>query len=172
MTTTWTRTTASVALARGVGYTGRMTLAEFILAACLKLAPGRDHAALAEAITDRVEAEAPIFRADTDKRKTAAELVAVAFRESSLRADAVGDKGTSFCAFQIHKTSGGSPALTEDVHACVAAAFAMLRTSARVCPAHPVAWYAEGPGGCDSSRAQRISRDRMALAAWLVRTVR
>jgi len=48
----------------------------------------------------------------------------------------------------------------------------MLRTSLRVCPSHPIAWYASGPAGCGSTRAQRISRDRMNLAAYLVGQVK
>lgn len=141
---------------------------EWILAAMLTLAPNRDHAALAEAITNVVEAERPLFADDDDKRKTAALLVAVAFRESSLRADAVGDHGRSFCALQIHRSSGGSAALLEDAEACAFKGLELLRESLRVCPAHPVAWYAEGgTQSCSSPRAQRISRDRMALARWL-----
>lgn len=148
-----------------------MTVAPFVIAAMSVLSPGRDHERLGAAIAAKVDAERPLFAGDTDHRKTAAYLVAIAFRESSFRLDAVGDHGGSYCAFQVHRTSGGSRALLDDPDACVAAAFAMLRTSGLVCPAHPLAWYAEGPGGCASLRAQRISRDRLALAAWLARTV-
>ncbi len=148
------------------------TLYAFVLAACLLLAPKRDHVRLATEIAERVQREDPIFKGDEDRRKTAALMVAVAFREGSLRPEVVGDKGDSFCTYQIHKTSGGTIALTVDVAACVAAGLSMLRTSARTCSAHPVAWYAEGPSGCESTRAQRISRDRVALAAWLVRSVK
>ena len=95
-------------------------------------------------------------------------MVAVAFRESTFVADALGDKGDSFCAFQIHRSSGGSPALLEDVDACVSAGLSLLRQSIRVCPSYPIAWYASGPLGCGNARAQRISRDRMNLAAYLV----
>lgn len=135
------------------------------------LAPGRDHAALATAITARVLAEPPLFRDDASKLHTAAYLVAVAFRESSLTVDIVGDHGRSFCAFQIHESSGGTTALRTDPDACVAAAFAMLRTSMKVCPSSPLAWYAEGPRGCGSPRAQRISRDRLGIASRLAKTV-
>ncbi len=148
------------------------TLYAFVLAACLLLAPKRDHVRLATEIAERVQREGPIFKGDEDKRKTAGLLVAVAYREGSLDPAVIGDHGHSFCTFQIHDTSGGTIALTLDVAACVAAGFSMLRTSARTCSAHPVAWYAEGPNGCESPRAQRISRDRVALAAWLVRTIR
>ena len=153
----------------------------WVLAASSTLAPGRSHDRLAEAITKRVEAEAPLFKGDEDKKRTASFLVAVAFRESSLRADAVGDfrkgKPTSFCAFQVHtwdgKTQEGwtGPELAEDPDKCVTVAMRMLRQSMRSCPEHPLAFYAEGPKGCTSVRGQRISRDRMAIAQRLVRDV-
>ena len=149
-----------------------MTTASFVLAAAQLLAPGRDHTVLATAIATRVDAEAPLFQADTDKRKTAAWLVAVAFRESSLRLDAVGDHGHSVCAFQIY---GGAQALLTDADRCVSVAFYMLRTSMRYCPAFPLAWYAAGGDAakaCASPQAQRLSRDRSALASRLVRDVK
>lgn len=157
-------------------------LLAWVLAASSTLAPARDHDRLATAIASRVQAEAPLFKDDDDRRRTAALLVAIAFRESSLDAKAVGDmhggKPTSFCAFQIHlpygaKTAEGwsSQDLLEDADKCVGAALHMLRTSVKVCPSHPVAWYAEGPVGCASERAQNISRDRLALARKLVTDV-
>lgn len=148
-------------------------MATFALAAMQLLAPNRDHAPLAAAIEARVALEPPLFRDDADKRRTTAYLVAVAFRESSLTVDIAGDHGRSFCAFQIHQSAGGTASLRTNVDACVAKGFDMLRTSMKICPAHPLAWYAEGgAGSCSSARAQRISRDRTALAAWLVRSVR
>ena len=158
------------------------TLFAWVVAASSLLAPSRQHDALAEAIATRAEAEAPLFKGDEDRRKTSALLVAIAFRESSLRADAVGDhvagKPTSFCAFQLHlpfdhKTAEGWTAaeLVEDPTKCVTAAMRMLRESMRMCPAHPLAFYAAGPIGCENARAQRISRDRMAIAQQLLRRV-
>lgn len=146
-----------------------MTILFFVLAAMTSLAPGRDHTVLATAIAARVLDEPPLFQADVSKLRTAAYLVAVAFRESSLTLDIAGDHGRSFCAFQIHDSSGGTAALRSDADACVAKAFGMLRTSMHECPSSPLAWYAEGPRGCSSARAQRLSRDRLALAARLVR---
>lgn len=160
------------------------SLLTWVLAASSTLAPApaRPHDALAEAITARVEAEPPLFRGDEDKRRTASLLVAMAFRESSLRADAVGDKvngkPTSFCAFQIHlpynrTTPEGwsGEDLLADPEKCVSTAMRMIRLSMKVCPDHPIAWYAAGPAGCTSERAQRISRDRLAIAQYLVRKV-
>ncbi len=143
-----------------------MTTLEWVLAAMLSLAPGRDHAELAGAIVQAIGEAPPLFRDDDGRRRTAALLVAVAFRESSFRMSAVSKTG-DHCAFQIH----GRPELADDVDACTRVALAMLRESMRACRAHPLAFYAEGPRGCSSVRAQRISRDRMTLAARLVRVV-
>ncbi len=155
----------------------------WVVAASSLLAPARQHDELARAIANRVEAEAPLFKDDEDRHRTAALLVAIAFRESSLRAAAVGDhvggKPTSFCAFQVHLPWGAKTAdgwtgsdLLDDPEKCVAAAMRMLRVSIRVCPSSPIAWYASGPAGCESPRAQRISRDRMAIAQRLLKDVR
>ncbi len=119
-----------------------------------------------------VDADEPFFRGDVNKKRTLALHVAVAFREGSLRTSVVGDGGHSYCAFQVHDSSGGTQALTESANLCAEAGHKMLRTSIRVCHEHPVAWYAEGPKGCDSERAQRISRDRVALADRLARSLR
>lgn len=158
------------------------TLLSWVLAASSLLAPGRSHDRLAQAITARVEAEAPLFKNDEDRHKTSALLVAIAFRESSLRANAVGDfsrgKPTSFCAFQVNlpgtKTKEGwtGDDLLEDPDKCVTVAMRFVRDSMRVCPEHPIAWYAAGPKGCTNAHAQRISRDRVAIAQRLVREVR
>ncbi len=47
----------------------------------------------------------------------------------------------------------------------------MLRDSRRMDPKNPIAFYARGPK-YKSEEAQRISRDRMALAALLIRSKR
>jgi hypothetical protein len=155
----------------------------WIVAATTMLSPTRHHDDLAQAIATQVEAEPPLFNGDDDRVRTSALLVAIAFRESSLRADAVGDhvrgKPTSFCAFQLHLPGGAKTAegwtgaeIAEDPAKCVTAAMRLLRASMRACPSSPLAWYAAGPTGCESVRAQRISRDRMSLAQRLVRDVR
>ena len=100
------------------------------------------------------------------EKKTAALVVAVAFRESTFDMKAK-SKTNDHCAMQINRR----PDLAEDPSACVRVGVTMLRESMRACPGHPIAFYAEGPRGCASTRAQNISRDRMALAARLVRTV-
>jgi hypothetical protein len=155
------------------------TLFAFALTSMKFLAPEAnrqsDHAV--KALVAVVETEEPLFKDDTEKFRTTALMIAVAFREGSLRPIVVGDcteskpgekcKGRprSFCTLQIHETSGGSTALNEDPVLCFRAGFRLLKTSFRVCPSHPVAWYAEGgKSSCQSVRAQRISNDRMYLA--------
>lgn len=133
-----------------------------VIAMMLSLAPGRDHSELGGAIARVVEAEPAIFKDDASKVKTAALVVAVAFRESSFVNSAIGDQGHSVCAMQIYD---GPKALLADADACVRRGLAMLRESARVCPKAPVAWYAVGGAGpCSNARAIRISNDRMAIA--------
>jgi hypothetical protein len=119
-----------------------------------ELAPNRDHGELAWAVTINATSE-----------MEAAVLTAVTFRESSLRNDAVGDGGHSVCACQIYD---GAKALLKDPIACVAKGASMLRESRRIDPKNPIAFYARGPRW-KSEEAQRISRDRMALATKLVR---
>lgn len=142
----------------------------YVLRAMSLAAPERDHTELATAIADRVEAEAPLFKGDTDKERTVDIMLAVSFRESTHRNDAVGDHGQSFCAFQIHlpggaKTSEGwtGDDLRSDANRCVAVAFRMLRQSIRIDADHPLAFYARGPR-YRTEEARRLSRDRVALA--------
>lgn len=90
-------------------------------------------------------------------------MVAIAFRESSLDTRQVGDHGSSFGAFQLHASSGGTAALLDDPLAQGRIAHRMMRESMRVDRAHPIAFYARGPRW-QSLEAQRISNDRMAIA--------
>lgn len=144
-----------------------MTVLEFVVAAMLSLAPARDHSPNAAAIAEVIEAEPALFKDDVSKVRTAALVVAIAFRESSFRNEAV-SKTRDFCMMQVNRR----PELADDARACVRVAMTMLRESMRVCPAHPLAFYAAGPGGCSNARAQRISFDRMWLARRLVSTVK
>lgn len=145
-----------------------MSLYWVVLAMMLRLSPSDDpiarHGALAVAITTVASEESPLFAGDESRERTAALLVAVAFRESSLNASITGDGGHSVCAMQIYD---GGQALNEDPIACVRTGFRMLRTSIRVDRTNPVAFYARGPRW-DSEGARRISRDRMALARSLL----
>ncbi len=143
-----------------------MSVAAFVLAAMTSLAPGRDHSVNGAAIARAVDASLPLFAADETRMRTAALVTAIAFRESSFRND-VTSKTNDSCMMQVNRR----PDLAADPEACVRVALTMLRESMRMCPAFPVAFYASGPGACSNVRAQRISRDRMALAARLVRDV-
>lgn len=149
-------------------------LLPFVLAAMSSVAPHRDHHVVGEAIARVVESEAPLFRGDDDRRRTASLVVAIAFREGSLRASVVGDfRGghpTSFCTMQIHESSGGGPSLNDDPERCIRTGLAIVRASMRVCTEAPLAWYAVGGGrerACASTYGARVSRDRMALARWI-----
>lgn len=161
-------------------------LESWLLAAMLLFAPNRDHTIMASAMTRVVTEQPALFKNDINKQRTAALLVAVSFREGSLLPVVRGDKNkrgdfTSFCAMQIHmpdkaqKTVEGwsGEDLVEDPAKCFTVGLRMLRESVRTCPKHPVAFYAEGRtlATCQSSRAQKISNDRMFLAARLVKEV-
>lgn len=159
-----------------------MNLLPFTLAAMLVLVPKADEKRLeplGSAIASAVESlDAPLFKGDETREKSAAFLVAIAYRESAFQLGALGDKGESFCAFQIHLPNGQKTRegwtgaeLRESPEKCVAVAIRILRDSMRWCPAHPLAIYAAGPGGCTSEKAQRISRDRMSIAQRIVRSL-
>lgn len=146
----------------------------YVLACMLFLAggdPGR-LVSLASAIAGVVAERGPIFAGPDGERRTVALMVAVAYRESTFKVDAVGDNGASVCAFQIWH---GPRSLLSDVRACVDAGYTQLLASVRACPAHPVAPYARGK--CPSStasttraeeEARRISADRMHVARGLL----
>lgn len=155
--------------------------ASFLLAAAQILAPDRDTTAIVDAIADRIDLERPLFVNDADRRKTASLVLSVAFREGSLGDHVEGDhlngKPTSFCTMQVNLSPGArtaegwtGPELRDDAAKCVAVGFRMLRDSIRVDPKNPVGFYARGPRW-RGVEAQRISRDRMTLAARLLREV-
>lgn len=144
-----------------------MSLYWFVLALCASLSPHSQpilrHGALATSITTVLHDEGALFAGDADLHRSAAFMVAVAFRESSLDTRATGDHGKSFGAFQLHASSGGAESLLDDPQAQALVAHRMMRQSMRVDRAHPIAFYARGPRW-QSLEAQRISNDRMALA--------
>lgn len=137
----------------------------FVVAAMALLSPEGEHLEVAGAIARAVDAVPPLF-GDADRRRTAALVVAIAWRESGFD-NAVVSATDDHCFLQVH----ARPDLGRDVEACARVGLAMLRVSVRACAAHPVAFYASGPTGCANARAQRISRDRSAIAAWLLRRV-
>jgi hypothetical protein len=159
-------------------------LESWILAASLHLAPNRDHAPLSTALSKVVAKQGALFKTDPDFRRTAALMLAIAFREGSLQPGIKGDKQngkfTSFCTAQIHLPRGAKTIegwtgdeLADDFEKCFTVEHRMLKTSIRMCPKHPIAFYAEGKDirTCESPRAQRISNDRIFLAGRLLKEV-
>ena len=154
-------------------------LLSFALAVVHAVDPDHEHPVMTDAIVHVVEDERPLFTDDSSREKTIALVVAVAWREGSLREKVSGDcvektkegkciaHPRSFCTMQVHASSGGDESLNEDPQKCIRAGMAILRQSMKYCAEHPVAFYASGPTACTNPRAQRISRDRMALAQWL-----
>jgi hypothetical protein len=146
-----------------------MNLYWLVLAMMTSLSPAQDpvmrHGRLATAIAVVASEEAPLFKNDEDRVRTVALLVAVAFRESSLQHDAVGDSGRSVCAMQIH---GGNKSLLVDTPACVRTGLSMLQESIRVDRDEPVAFYARGPR-YKSDEARSLSRDRVRLSQRLAK---
>ena len=141
-----------------------MAVLFFILASMLTLVPNRVHTALGTTIASVVLSEPPLFKNDESRMKTASLIVAMSFRESTFRNDVV-SKTNDHCMMQVNRR----PELAKDPEQCLRVAFEMLRESMRICPEHPIAFYASGPGACTNERAQKINRDRMAIAANLVR---
>jgi hypothetical protein len=154
-------------------------LLAFALAAVHAVDPDHEHPVMTDAIVHVVEDERPLFTDDSSREKTTALIVAVAWREGSLREKVSGDcvektkegkciaHPRSFCTMQVHASSGGDESLNDDPEKCIRAGLALLRQSMKACTEYPIAFYASGPNACTNARAQRISRDRMALAGWL-----
>ena len=140
----------------------------------------------ADAATDRFQeiAEA-IDDAAAGDAGLAAELVALAARESHFRPDAVATDrfGESYGLFQYHSSNMGvfrvgpkaivvkTAAPLFDPHFAAEAAAAMIAESHRVCARRPpeerLGWYASGGNGCGVPEGLAASRNREALAAWL-----
>jgi hypothetical protein len=134
-----------------------------VLAWMHSLSPAREHIENATAIASVVLDQPPLFKGDESRLRTAALVVAIAFRESSFDNRAK-SKTADHCMMQVNRR----PDLAEDPAKCVRVAMSMLRESMRMCPMHPIAFYASGPGACANERARRISNDRMAIAKRLV----
>lgn len=144
----------------------------WILALILLCAPAdADQARLPE-IAAAIDAAAG---GDTE---LAATLVALACRESHFRPDAVSaDRaGYAWGTWQIHESNFHRLGISWDdatdptVAANVAAR--MVTESARVCRTHPreerLGHYASGGPTCDVPEGLAASRNRMALAKWLL----
>jgi hypothetical protein len=149
-----------------------MTLAAVVFAWLVRLSateplPWEDQigevaAGIAEAAEER-----PLPGSTT--RQTAAVLAVMAWRESRLNPEAVGDHGHSNGLFQIQKGTLGR-AVPSYPLGQAEAALELLETSWRICDRHPIAerlgWYAAGGTGC--SRRLDLSRSRMHEVARLL----
>lgn len=138
-----------------------MTLLSFVMSAMLLLSPGRDHTELGKAIADVIEEKGCLYTGKDCERRSAAMLVAIAFRESSFRIDAENKKEGSVCAFQIWK---GDRRLLSDPAACTLAGYLKLKESLRACGS--MAGYASG--SCTNAAGIRIDRDRKNIAMRLL----
>lgn len=141
-----------------------ISLGAWILAAMLFLQPHGHHEALARATTVAIESEPALWVGDESKLKTAALVVAIEFRESSFRNEAI-SKTNDGCAMQIN----GRPDLTKDPEGCVRLGIKMLRAALARCSG--IQTYVGGRGGCHDERATRISNDRLAIAGRLLAEV-
>lgn len=146
-----------------------MSLAAWTLAAIAWLAPIRDDAAaLAGAIAEASE-EAPLWEGGA--KRTAALLVAIAWREAHFAVDADrGDEGRACSVFQLH--AGRDCMLVErDVYEAARRAREALRISLRTCAGRPLAerWGIYMSGKC--GRGLRESRDRWFIAGQLLKAV-
>lgn len=118
---------------------------------------------LAIATVEELQASPSLYAHDELRIRSLALVVAIQFRESTFRNAAVGDGGQSFCAMQVHASSGGTRALLASPRECVAAGLALLRRSIALDRAHPVAAYARGPR-YKTEEARSISDDRVRIA--------
>lgn len=160
---------------------GRLNLLTIILAWMLFLAPGRDHASLANGIDHAIQKEGCLVKGPDCERRSAALSTYVAFRESSLRLDAEGDcdpqseeekrnhvpkkNCRSMCAFQIWD---GPRTLLTDADACALAGYRLLREWLVTCRGS-LAGFASGR--CDSKKGKAIDVDRKYGANQLLRRV-
>lgn len=114
--------------------------------------PGRPRPDVVQAIASEAIAD-PVVG---DAQHTAALLLVVAFRESSYRADVVGDGGRS-CG--LYQSACVSTKLRDPVGQ-TRIALANIRRSMVACPDYPLAVYASG--SCANVAGRRISSARIA----------
>jgi len=132
----------------------------------------------------------PLFDDVDGPERTVAFYVGLAWFESTLKPDAVGDKGHSVCLFQINDSNFEGLGVTRDTllngvrdgervvrtpqEVCTGAANRMIRRSFHVCRARPLderlGWYAAGGPDCDRGLTQ--SRHRVRKSQWLFANVK
>lgn len=140
-----------------------------ILALCQVLAPNVNAWDYATGTAFAIENAPPLYDRDEYKHKTAAIMVAVGYRESTFKTDAIGDNGNALCSYQLWNTERD---VLTDSRKCATIALERLRESMRICGSrNPLGIYASGPRGCESQKAKRISEDRTNLAKFALRQV-
>lgn len=126
--------------------------------------PWQDTYANTSRAIELAASEHALFEGPDGARRTAALLVAVAYRESAFRQDAIGDHGSSRGPFQIQTDHDW-----RDIRATTLEAMRILRLSLTTCEGpieERLSLYATGT--CDSAAGRRISRDRFSLARRLL----
>lgn len=112
-------------------------LAFLVFAEANRLDPNYDAGELAQAIA-RVSLERPAFDGEDGALQTAAWLLAIAWHETDLRHERIGDGGRACTAWQLH----AGPLCAElraDKTAAARVAREYVRTSLAVCSTNPVA---------------------------------
>lgn len=122
---------------------------------------GRPHPSIVAAIATESIAD-PVLG---DPQRTAALLLVIAFRESSYRADVVGDGGRS-CG--LYQSSCASTKLRDPVGQ-TRIALANVRRSIAACPDAILAVYASG--SCGNVAGRRISVSRVAESQRIIALV-
>jgi hypothetical protein len=147
---------------------------EWIVAIILLCAPPDADRTSFDAVATAVEDAARAQRA-VDPRELAADLVALAARESHFIPGAVGRDafGESYGLFQLHQSNLRSAAGALDPWTAAQEAALYALESRRVCAGRPsgdrFGWYASGGNGCDNAGGLAASRNRAALADRLLR---
>ncbi len=126
---------------------------------------------------DKVAHEAPLYDDEAGIVETAAELVSVAFHESTFNPKAIGGGGTSVGLAQIDLSNRRELGVTReqlfDPEVNLRAALKLMHDSHRFCRKLPkeerLANYTVGGTRCSVPEALATSRRRMKLAAYLLR---
>lgn len=131
------------------------------------LSPDTQNVELADAIAAVGEVGKPLYRGDVFGERCAATLTAIAFRESGFEHGKRGDHGNARCEFQLW----AAPGVESNRLLCATVAKSRVRESMAICQkGNELCLYAAGPRGLDVARekTEAITRDRFALAKWLL----
>jgi soluble lytic murein transglycosylase-like protein len=152
----------------------------WILSLILLLAPATPPARAAEvaAAIDRVSHESPVYGGEDGVVRTAAELVAITYYESTFRPDAVKDDagGDSVGLAQVNVSNLRALRMTRDdlldPVKNLLAATRLIRASHKMCAGRPytdrLAHYASGGATCSVEAGIKASRLRVKLGVQLL----